>query len=117
MFPHQSMVAARRWPPSRSERSARGVATMPIGTDTRKMSRHDIGASTPPMTRPRKEPAMAAMLFTPSARGGWWAGDRVVEDRFGLGNQQRAPAALPDPHQDQPQGPLRAVQPRHREQD
>ena len=41
------------------------VPKIPKGTETRKTRRHATGASTPPSTRPMKEPAMKATLLMP----------------------------------------------------
>ena len=46
----------------------------PTGTDTRKMSRHEIGARTPPSTRPIVEPATNAMFMMPRAVPRWPGG-------------------------------------------
>ncbi len=50
----------------------------PNGTDTRKIQCQLIGASTPPTTRPRNEPAIAATPLMPSARPRWLAGNASV---------------------------------------
>ena len=49
-----------------------------MGTDTKKMSRQLMGASTPPRTRPMKLPLKAAAWFTPSASPRWSAGKASV---------------------------------------
>ena len=50
----------------------------PIGTDTRKISRHDTGASTPPSTSPIVEPATKPMFMMPSAIPRWLGGNASV---------------------------------------
>ena len=66
-LPHQSMRAGRRSPRSCSFQYAHTVPKTPKGTETRNTSRHEVGASSPPSTSPRNEPAMAATALTPSA--------------------------------------------------
>ena len=50
----------------------------PTGTETRKISRHEIGASTPPSTSPTVEPATNPMFMIPSAVPRWPGGKASV---------------------------------------
>ena len=67
MFPAQSMCAWIRRGTSRQMWYAHTVPNRPIGTDTKKMRRHWIGANTPPRTRPMKDPLMPATWLIPRA--------------------------------------------------
>ena len=51
---------------------------MPIGTPTQKMARQSHCDSTPPISRPRNEPATAATMLTPSAMPRWLLGNASV---------------------------------------
>jgi hypothetical protein len=56
---------------------------MPIGTPTQKIARQSHSDNTPPMSRPRNDPATAATMFTPSAIPRWLAGNasvRIADD-------------------------------------
>jgi len=54
------------------------VPSTPTGTDTRNTQCQSIGASTPPTSRPRNEPAIAATPLMPSASPRWLAGNASV---------------------------------------
>ena len=94
-FPHQSIGAGRRSASSRSEWYDQTVATTPIGTETTKTSRQATGASTPPSTRPRNEPAIAAIEFTPSARPRWCCGNASVRIALELAKISAPPTPCP----------------------
>ena len=66
-LPHQSIRALARSPVSCSDRYAQTVPMMPIGTFTQKTERQFHSASTPPRTRPMKEPAIPATMLMPRA--------------------------------------------------
>ncbi len=56
---------------------------MPIGTPTQKIAFQCHSDRKPPMSRPRKEPATAATMLTPSAIPRWLAGNasvRIADD-------------------------------------
>ena len=81
--PAQSSRPGVRTPSSFSERTLQIVPRMPIGTPTQKIARQSHSASTPPMSRPRNDPATAATMFTPSAIPRWLAGNasvRIADD-------------------------------------
>ena len=63
----------------------------PNGTETRNTSRHSIGASTPPSSRPRNEPDTAAMPLMPMAlpRSSW--GKASVRIAVELANRNAPP--------------------------
>ena len=65
--PAQSNRPGVRTPSSRSERMLHTVPSTPIGTPTQKIACQCHSESTPPMSRPRNDPATAATMFTPSA--------------------------------------------------
>ena len=71
----------------------------PNGTDTRKIRFQSTGASTPPTTRPRNEPAIAATPFMPSARPRWLAGKASVRmaDEFAIRNAPPTPCTIRQP--------------------
>ena len=50
----------------------------PTGTDTRNTRCHSSGASNPPITRPRNDPAIPATWLSPSARPRWSTGKASV---------------------------------------
>jgi hypothetical protein len=99
MLPHQSIRACWRTPVSCSFRYAQIVPITPNGTDTRKIRFQSIGASTPPTTRPRNEPAMAATPFMPSARPRWLAGKASVRiaDEFAIRKAPPTPCTIRQP--------------------
>jgi len=76
--PAQSIRPGLRTPSSFSERTLQMVPMMPIGTPTQKMACQWIPASTPPISRPRNEPATAATMLTPRAMPRWLAGNASV---------------------------------------
>ena len=63
----------------------------PTGTDTKKMSRQLIGASTPPRTSPMKVPLKAAAWFTPRAIPRWLSGNTSVRIAAELAMSMAAP--------------------------
>ena len=77
-FPHQSRLTGRRSPSSRSFRYAQNVPNSPNGTDTRKTRCHSTGPSSPPTTRPMKDPAIPATWFRPRASPRWSGGKASV---------------------------------------
>ena len=77
-LPSQSMEPGVRVPTSRSRAKPQMVPITPIGTLIKKTRRQLIPASRPPITRPRKEPAMAAIMLMPSASPRWLAGKASV---------------------------------------
>ncbi len=82
-MPAQSIRPGVRTPSSLSERTLQMVPMMPIGTPTQKMACQWISESTPPISRPRNEPATAATMLTPSAMPRWLEGNasvRIAED-------------------------------------
>ena len=52
---------------SRKERSDHSVPSTPNGTLTQNTARHEWSATMPPMTRPRNDPAIAAIWLMPIA--------------------------------------------------
>ena len=90
-FPGQSRRAVPRRGTSRRLRYAHTVPNRPKGTDTRKISRHWIGASTPPRTRPRNEPLIADTWFTPMAMPRWSGGNASVRMAEELAISRAAP--------------------------
>jgi hypothetical protein len=85
------------------------VAKSPIGTETKKMRRHWIGARTPPRMRPMKLPLMPATWLMPRAMPRWSSGKASVRMAEELAMRKAAPtpwntrittryraAALPD---------------------
>ena len=54
------------------------VPSRPIGTPTQKIAFQCHSESTPPISRPRKDPATAATMFTPSAMPRWFDGNASV---------------------------------------
>ena len=91
MFPAQSIRARTRTPLSTSFTYAQTVPKMPKGTQTRKMRRQEIGARSPPMSSPMKDPAMAATLLMPRARPRWLAGKASVRMALELANRNAPP--------------------------
>ncbi len=75
----------------RASTYAQTVPKMPKGTQTRKMRRQEIGARSPPISRPRNEPAMAATLLIPRARPRWRAGKASVRMALELANRECSP--------------------------
>ena len=49
-----------------------------MGTPTQKIARQSHSESTPPISRPRNDPATAATMFTPSAIPRWFEGNASV---------------------------------------
>ncbi len=81
--PAQSSLPGVRTPSSLSERTLQMVPRMPIGTPTQKIAFQCHSDRKPPISRPRKEPATAATMLTPSAMPRWLAGNasvRMAED-------------------------------------
>ena len=76
--PAQSIRPGVRAPSSFSDRTLQMVPTTPIGTPTQKMDCQWNSESTPPISRPRNEPATAATILTPSAMPRWVAGNASV---------------------------------------
>ncbi len=76
--PAQSSCPGVRTPSSFSERMLQTVPSTPIGTPTQKMARQSNSESTPPISRPRNEPATAATMLTPSAMPRWFDGNASV---------------------------------------
>ena len=72
------MFPGVRTPSSFSERTLQMVPRMPIGTPTQKIARQSHSESTPPISRPRNDPATAATMFTPSAMPRWLDGNASV---------------------------------------
>jgi hypothetical protein len=66
---------------------------MPIGTLTQKTLRHEISESTPPSTRPRKLPAIAAIWLMPSAMPRRCAGKASVRIAVELAKSIEPPTA------------------------
>ncbi len=62
-----------------------------MGTDTRKISRQLIGASSPPSTRPMKVPLKAAAWLTPRAMPRWVSGKTSVRMAEELAMSMAAP--------------------------
>ncbi len=77
-LPAQSIGARLRTPISRRLRYDQTVPASPNGTETRKISRQEIGARTPPRTRPMNMPLIPTTLLIPSARPRWFAGNASV---------------------------------------
>ena len=67
MLPGQSIDACPLWGTSRRMRYPQIVPNSPIGTDTKKTSRHSIGPKSPPKTRPMNIPEIPATWLIPSA--------------------------------------------------
>ncbi len=67
------------------------VPRSPMGTDTRKISRQLMGASSPPRTSPMKVPLMAAAWFTPMAMPRWVSGKTSVRMAAELAINMAAP--------------------------
>ena len=78
MLPGQSMFVSMRRGISLSLRYAHTVPKRPIGTETTKMSRHWMGARSPPSTRPMNEPLIPAIWLMPSAMPRWSSGKASV---------------------------------------
>ncbi len=91
VLPSQSILAGMRIPLSLSLTYAQTVPNRPNGTETRKTSRHSIGASTPPSIRPRKEPPTAAMPLIPIALPRSSAGNASVRIAVELANSSAPP--------------------------
>lgn len=56
---------------------------MPTGTPTQKIARQSHSESTPPISRPRNDPATAETMLVPSAMPRWLAGNasvRIADD-------------------------------------
>ena len=70
---------------------AHTVPNRPNGTETRKTSRHSIGASTPPSIRPRNEPPTAAMPLIPIALPRSSTGKASVRIAVELANSSAPP--------------------------
>ena len=80
------------------------VANSPIGTETKKISRHWMGPRMPPSTSPMKEPLMPATWLMPERHPALVLGEGVGEDGRRVGDEEGGAHALEDPHDDQPQG-------------
>ena len=94
-LPHQSIFAGRRSPSSRSDLYDQMVATTPTGTETRNTARQLTGASKPPSTSPMNEPAIAAMLLTPSASPRWFLGKASVRIALEFAKRSAPPTPWP----------------------
>ena len=90
-LPGQSIGSRVRTPISRRLRYDQTVPTIPAGTETRKTSRHEIGASSPPSTRPMNMPLMPTTLLIPSARPRWFSGKASVRMATELATRKAAP--------------------------
>ena len=111
MLPGQSMFVSACRGISFNFRYAHTVPKSPMGTETMKMSRHWIGASIPPRTRPMNDPLIPAIWLIPSAIPRWCSGKASVRIADELAMSIAAPtpwkmrmitrysaAAVPDIH-------------------
>src|SRR3978361_794917 len=78
---------------------------------------HSIGASRPPTTRPMKDPAMPATMFSPSPRPRWVGGKASVMIALELAISIAPPLPWQIPSATHPRGRRSTVQPRDREHD
>ncbi len=81
--PAQSSRPGVRTPSSFSDRRLHTVPSKPIGTPTQKIACQCHSDSTPPISRPRNDPATAATMLTPSAMPRWLDGKasvRIADD-------------------------------------
>ena len=90
-LPSQSIGSLVRTPISRRLRYDQIVPAMPVGTETRKTSRHEIGASTPPSTSPMNMPLMPTTLLMPSASPRWFDGNASVRIATEFATRNAAP--------------------------
>ena len=90
-FPAQSIGSRVRTPISRRLRYDQIVPRIPNGTETRKTSRQEIGASTPPSTRPMNRPLIPTTLLIPSASPRWFAGNASVRIATEFATRKAAP--------------------------
>src|ERR1035437_4723415 len=94
-LPVQSMLEGVRVPLSRSFQYDQKVPSKLTGTDTRKTSRHSMGAKTPPITSPMKEPPIAATPLMPRASPRSLAGKASVRIALELANKNAPPTPWP----------------------
>ena len=90
-LPSQSIGSRVRTPISRRLRYDQIVPAMPVGTETRKTSRHEIGASRPPSTSPMNMPLMPTTLLIPSASPRWFDGNASVRIATEFATRNAAP--------------------------
>ncbi len=79
----------------------------PKGTETRKISRQSIGASSPPTTRPRNDPLIPATLLMPRASPRWFSGKASVKMAAEFGHEEGGADALEDAEPDEVERPRR----------